>query len=77
LSELGLPYSRSGCIKLLGRLGFEYKKPKAVPPIADGEQQATFIRHYEQLLNDLAADEAVYFCDAVILSIRQSLPTDG
>ena len=63
--EFDLHYSHSGCVKLLGRLGFEYKKPKAVPRVADAEKQAAFIAQYEQLLNDLGADEAVYFCDAV------------
>ena len=28
LAEFGLRYSQSGCIKLLARLGFEYRKPK-------------------------------------------------
>ena len=65
LSEFGLSYSRSGCIKLLGRLGFEYKKPKLIPRVADVERQAAFIAQYEHLLNGLGADEAVYFCDAV------------
>jgi len=65
LSEFGVSYSRSGCIKLLGRLEFEYRKPKLVPRVADAKQQAVFIEQYEQLLNNLGDDEAVYFCDAV------------
>lgn len=64
-AEFGFSYSRSGCIKLLGRLGFEYKKPKALPQVADADRQAAFIAQYEQLLNNLGDDEAVYFCDAV------------
>ena len=64
-AEFGIHYSHSGCIKLLGRLAFEYRKPKVLPKVADVEEQARFIAQYEQLLNDLRADEAVYFEDAV------------
>jgi len=49
----------------LARLGFEYRKPKALPRVADVEKQAAFIAFYENLLNNLPADEAVYFSDAV------------
>ena len=60
-----LHYSHSGCIKLLARLGFEYRKPKGLPRVASAEKQAAFIDMYEQLLNGLGADEAIYFADAV------------
>ena len=58
-------YSHSGCLKLLRRLDFEYRKPKAIPRVADVEEQQAFIQLYETLLNGLPADEAVYFADAV------------
>ena len=64
-AEFGLQYSQSGCIKLLARLGFEYRKPKALPQVASAEQQEAFIALYERLLTGLSADEAVYFADAV------------
>jgi hypothetical protein len=60
-AECGLNYSHSGCIKLLARLGFEYRKPKALPRVADVAKQADFIAIYENMLNSLADDEAVYF----------------
>jgi transposase len=63
--EFDLHYSHSGCIKLLARLGFEYRKPKGLPRVASAEKQAEFIAMYERLLNELEADEAVYFADAV------------
>ena len=63
--EFGVEYSHSGCLKLLSRLGFEYRKPKGLPRVAPAEQQAAFIDMYERLLNSLGADEAVYFADAV------------
>ena len=64
-AKFGILYSHSGCIKLLARLGFEYRKPKALPRVADVEKQAAFIAFYKNLLNNLPADEAVYFSDAV------------
>jgi transposase len=63
--EFGLRYSHSGCIKLLARLGFEYRKPKALPRVASTEKQANFITMYQRLMTELGADEAVYFADAV------------
>jgi transposase len=64
-AEFGLDYSHSGCIKLLARLGFEYRKPKPLPRVASAEKQAAFIASYEKLMRGLPADEAVYFADAV------------
>ena len=60
-AECGLNYSHSGCIKLLARLGFEYRKPKALPRVIDIAKQAEFIEMYENMLNSLADAEAVYF----------------
>jgi len=64
-AQYGVDYSHSGSLKLLARLGFEYRKPKGLPRVASAEKQAEFIAMYEQLLNGLGADEAVYFADAV------------
>ena len=64
-AAFNLSYSHSGCIKLLARLGFEYRKPKALPRVADAATQEKFIAFYENLLNSLGTDEAVYFADAV------------
>ena len=61
----GISYTRSAIIKLLKRMGMEYRKPKAVPRKLDLAKQATFIRAYNDLLNNLADDEAVMFADAV------------
>ena len=59
-AQFGLIYSHLGCVKLLHRLGFEYRKPKALPRVADEVKQADFIDFYESLLNTLPADEAVW-----------------
>ena len=44
----GQNYSRSGCIKLLHRLGFEYKKPEQLPAQADEQKQRDFIKNYNK-----------------------------
>ncbi len=50
----GATYSHSGCIKLLHRLGFEYKRPESLPAQADEAKQAAFIETCETLLRGLA-----------------------
>ena len=42
-AAFGLGYSHWGCLKMLGRIGFEYRKPKALPRVADDDRQAEFI----------------------------------
>ena len=61
----GISYTRSAIIKLLTRLGMEYRKPKPIPRKLDPAKQAAFIKAYNDLLNNLAHDEAVMFVDAV------------
>src|SRR5271156_5941878 len=64
--ECGIEYqTRSGLIALLHRLGMEPRKPKAVSRKLDPAKQAAFIKTYEDQLNQLPADEAVIFADAV------------
>jgi transposase len=65
LTNFGVNFSRSGMIKYLNRLGFEYRKPKALPAQANVAAQEAFIASYERLLNALGTDEVVYFADAV------------
>ena len=64
--ECGIEYEgRSGLIALLHRPGMEHRKPKAISRKLDPAKQAAFIKSYEALLNQLPADEAVMFADAV------------
>ena len=51
--------------QFVARLGFEYRKLKALPRVASIEKQANLITMYERLMTELGADEAVYFADAV------------
>jgi len=64
-AECGLNHSHSGCIKLLARPGFEYRKPKPLPRVASAEKQAAFTAFYDRLKRELPVDEAVHFADAV------------
>jgi transposase len=61
----GISYTRSALIKLLNRMGMEYRKPKLIPSKLDPEKQKGFIEGYENLLNNLGDDESVVFGDAV------------
>src|SRR5208282_1944607 len=45
--------------------GIEYRKPTAISRKLDPVKQAAFIKKYEDLLNQLSADEVVMFGDAV------------
>ena len=63
--DFSLYYSHSDCLKLLARLGFEDRKPKALPQGASAEKQVGFIEMYDRLMTELGADKAVYFTDAV------------
>jgi transposase len=60
-AQSDLRYSHSGCVKLLARLCFEYRKPKTPPRVADVAKQVEFIAMYENMRNSLANDAAVYF----------------
>jgi transposase len=72
----GETFSRSGAIKLMTRLGFDYKKPKLLPLKADEEEQRDFIKQYNALCNQLMADETIVFADAVHPE-HQSRPAHG
>src|SRR5271165_3815279 len=50
---------------LLHRLGMEHRKPKAISRKLDPAKQASFIKAYDTLMNQLSTDEAVIFADAV------------
>ena len=64
--ECGAGYeSRSRLVALLHRRGMEHRTPKAISRKLDPEKQAAFIEKYEDLLNQLSADEAAIFGDAV------------
>ena len=60
--ECGIEYqTRSGLIALLHRLGMEHRKPTAISRKLDPAKQVAFIKAYDNLMNQLSADEAVVF----------------
>jgi transposase len=61
----GAWFSRPGCIKLMKRLGFEYRKPPRIPGQADEKKQQDFIELYQALAKACGADEPCYSVDAV------------
>ena len=63
--RFGVDYGRSGLIKLMNRIGFEWKKPEPVPARTDVEAQQRFIDAHEDLRNSLGPDEAIVYVDAV------------
>ena len=76
LAEYSNSYSIPGAAKLMGRLGFVYKRPQSLPAQADEAKQAAFITKYEALMMGLGADEMVVFSDAVHPE-HQSRPAHG
>ena len=65
LDRFGFDYGRSGLIKLMNRIGFDWKKPESVPGKIDVETQQKFIDAHEDLRNSLGPDEMVVYVDAV------------
>ena len=67
-------YSRPGAIKLMHRLGFDWKRPERLPKLASTAAQKAYIARYESLKNGLPPDAKVVFVDAVHPE-HQSRPT--
>ena len=65
LERFGIDYGRSGLIKLMNRIGFDWKKPESVPGKIDVETQQKLIDAHEDLRNSLGPDETVFYVDAV------------
>ena len=64
--KCGIEYqTRSGLIALPHRLGMEHHKPKAISRRLDPAKQSAFSKRRGALMNQLSADEAVIFADAV------------
>jgi transposase len=63
--NFGHDYTRSAIIKIMNRLGFEWRKPKTIPLKITVEQQEKFIASHDNLRDHLQPDEAVLYADAV------------
>jgi transposase len=63
--RFGLDYGRSGLIKLMGRIGFVWRAPEAIPAKTDAKAQEAFIERHDNLRDHLGPDEAIVYADAV------------
>jgi len=63
--KYNITYTREGVVILLHRLGFSYKKTKAIPGKSDVEKQKKHLEKYEKLRKSLKKEEKIYFMDAV------------
>jgi transposase len=63
--RFGVDYGRSGLIKLMGRIGFVWRAPEAIPAKTDAKAQEAFIERHDNLRNHLGPDEAIVYADAV------------
>lgn len=63
--RFGIDYGKSGLIKLMKRIGFDWKKPESVPSKIDAAVQQRFIDAHEDLRNSLGPDETIVYVDAV------------
>jgi len=63
--HFGVSYSEAGMTELLHRLGFSYKKPKAVGGKADAAAQMAFVKAYEKLKKRKQPGDPIYFMDGV------------
>lgn len=65
LDKFNKSYSVSGVTKLLGRLGFVYKKTKSVGAKSNPAAQEAFVKEFESLLREKDEKSVVYFNDGV------------
>jgi transposase len=61
----GVTYTIKGMTTLLHRLGFTYKKPKHVPGKADPVKQEAFVELYNDIKENKAYDDRIWFVDGV------------
>jgi len=57
-------YTPDGMVQTLKRLGYSYKKTKAVSGKADPEKQKEYVKNYQKLRKNLKKKEKIYFIDA-------------
>lgn len=64
-NHFGISYSSSAVLAILKKLDFVYKKTMSVPGKADLAAQEAFLVEMEPFLEEIDADEVIYFTDAV------------
>jgi transposase len=76
LEQFGVEYSTRGMQQVLSRLGFVYKKTKAVPGKADAKKQKDFVKQYEKLKSEKNPEDPIYFVDGTH-PLHNSQPSYG
>ncbi|MDC0358893.1 IS630 family transposase, partial [Oligoflexia bacterium] len=76
IERFGVEYSVRGVRHVLSRLGFVYKKTKAVPGKADAKKQQAFVKRYRQLKAKKDAQDPIYFVDGTH-PVHNSQPANG
>lgn len=64
-TTFGVEYTVAGMTAWLQLHDFSYKKPAVVPGKANREAQEQWIKEYEEMKNNLPANEAICFADGV------------
>lgn len=64
-TEFDVTYSVSGMNALLKRLGYTYKKPRAIPGKSDKEAQADFLKKYREIRAKMKKEDSLFFMDGV------------
>lgn len=64
-AQFDIQYTISGMTDLLHRLGYTYKKPKAVPANPNVHAQEIFIEQFCQFIENKKETEAIFYMDAV------------
>lgn len=63
--KYGKEFSHDGMVRLLHRLGFEYKQTVIIPGRYDAEEQKEWKKGYEKIEAGLKEDEGIVFIDGV------------
>jgi transposase len=74
--RFGVHYSMRGVRHVLSRLGFVYKKTKAVPGKADAQRQRAFVKRYRRLKSRKDPRDPIYFMDGTH-PLHNSQPANG
>lgn len=61
----GVKLKKSRIIEIIKQLGFTYRKPKLIPSKIDVKAQEEFVQKYQELKDNLAPEDQIYFMDGV------------
>ena len=65
LKTFKVGYTTKGMTKLLRRMGFVYKQPKAIPGKAYRQEQEKFIKKYRRIKREKGKEDKIYFISRI------------